>query len=450
MNNGWLVLLLITGSVASAETREFGVSDKRFTVEFVEVGNAGNPPDFSSSTIGIGAVDYGFQIGKHEVSRDMIGKANESSIVDGADVPLDLRMEPGTDFFTSFTPQHPATALSGTQIMRFVNWLNTSEGYHPAYSFDVVSLGEFGITRTIVVPWSEDNFGYDPSNVVRHRGARFVLPTNDEWYKAAYHDASSGAAGVYFDFATGSNGEPTRVPSGVEAGTAVYDQPKSQGPAFTTEAGGLSPYGTMGQHGNVWEMQEPFLASPGDIHQVTQGSAYPDPFLTKQRSLAGSGGAESVGFRIAMLPDVEPLPVGDFGMNARLSADDIDLLSQQVVAEINTPRFDLNSDGVVNSADRTFWIEELADTSFGDADLNGTVEFADFLQLSANFNQETGWAGGDFDGNGVAEFADFLLLSDNFGKTGSGTAAVPEPSAGLLLVGVLIGISSVRRSRVTA
>jgi formylglycine-generating enzyme required for sulfatase activity len=43
------------------------------------------------------------------------------------------------------------------------------------------------------------------------------------------------------------------VPSGTLSGTAVYNQ---AGTADVDNCGGLSPYGTMGQGGNVWEWME--------------------------------------------------------------------------------------------------------------------------------------------------------------------------------------------------
>lgn len=52
----------------------------------------------------------------------------------------------------------------------------------------------------------------------------------------------------------------------------------------------------------------------------------------------------------------------------------------------------------------------------GDADGNGTVDFADFLILSAHFGTENASrAEGDFDGDGRVQFADFLILSAHFG-----------------------------------
>lgn len=53
----------------------------------------------------------------------------------------------------------------------------------------------------------------------------------------------------------------------------------------------------------------------------------------------------------------------------------------------------------------------------GDANLDGDVDFSDFLTLSGAFGSEdTTWAHGDFNHDGEVGFADFLLLSRNFGK----------------------------------
>lgn len=73
--------------------------------------------------------------------------------------------------------------------------------------------------------------------------------------------------------------------------------------------------------------------------------------------------------------------------------------------------------------------------NIGDADLNGKVEFADFLLLSDNFGEKGDWAQGDFDASGYVTFSDFLLLSSDFGNMREATLAqsVPEPNVSLLL-----------------
>ena len=83
----------------------------------------------------------------------------------------------------------------------------------------------------------------------------------------------------------------------------------------------------------------------------------------------------------------------------------------------------------------------------GDIDGNGTVEFADFLVLSANFGQAGDAASGDTDCNGEVDFADFLALSANFGQTVGQAAAVPEPNALTLLGAGFLAVTCLRKRR---
>ena len=100
---------------------------------------------------------------------------------------------------------------------------------------------------------------------------------------------------------------------------------------------------------------------------------------------------------------------------------------------------DCNGDGVLSGADIDCSCgdlrEELLD-SLGllaaDLDQDGTVGFADFLLLSANFNVSADHNHGDIDCTGTTDFADFLILSSQFGS--STTAGVPEPTGHGLVI----------------
>jgi hypothetical protein len=130
-----------------------------------------------------------------------------------------------------------------------------------------------------------------------------------------------------------------------------------------------------------------------------------------------------------------------------LDAPDVDLLSEAVGFDQQL-RYDLTEDGIVDAADRKFWVRELADTHFGDANLDHQVDFTDFLALSASFSMNGGWAMGDFDGNGGVDFADFLLLSANFGPANGTLATIPEPSSHLLTgIGMMGGFGIRQRRR---
>jgi len=119
---------------------------------------------------------------------------------------------------------------------------------------------------------------------------------------------------------------------------------------------------------------------------------------------------------------------------------------------------DFNNDGLVDASDAPLLCaaignadvsQTLLDAGYsnGDFDLNGTVEFADFLTLSANFGSDGHFGQGNADCTNGIEFADFLVLSSNFGKTGSGVQAVPEPAAGFLMVIAMIFGAAVRTRR---
>ena len=59
---------------------------------------------------------------------------------------------------------------------------------------------------------------------------------------------------------------------------------------------------------------------------------------------------------------------------------------------------------------------ELKYTLGGDLDLSGTVNFADFARLVANYGKPASWDGGAITYGDTVSFADFALLVSNYGK----------------------------------
>ena len=137
---------------------------------------------------------------------------------------------------------------------------------------------------------------------------------------------------------------------------------------------------------------------------------------------------------------------GDFDDDGALTSGDIDLLSAAVAEATHPKEFDVTGDGLATEHDREIWIRELAMTLPGDANLDGKVQFDDFLALSANFGQSGGWNEGDANGSGNVDFADFVLLSSNYQPSNATSAAVPEPSTFLLGL-TAWSISLLRRRR---
>ncbi len=142
--------------------------------------------------------------------------------------------------------------------------------------------------------------------------------------------------------------------------------------------------------------------------------------------------------RVYLVTNSLPELRGDFDFDRRVGADDIDLMVAAIAADVMGD-FDITADGDVTESDLEELLAGVLGTVRGDVDLDGVVDFGDFLVLSQSFGQPGGWGQGDFDGNGLVDFPDFLTLSGNFGA-GPEVQTVPEPSANayvLLCLGVL-------------
>jgi sulfatase modifying factor 1 len=201
----------------------------------VTIGNPGNP----NNRNGCGRVPYVYQMGIYDISQNQINAAANAGL-------------PGMPT-GDWTGDQPATSITWYQAAAFVNWLNTSEGYAPAYN---LSYDENNGYSMALWPTNQawTNGG---TNLYRSANCRYFLPSANEWYKAAYYDPSRNRGkGGYWLYPTGRDSAPRAVASGTAANTVVYNQSEAQGPASVYEAGGLSPYGTMGQGGNICKWME--------------------------------------------------------------------------------------------------------------------------------------------------------------------------------------------------
>ena len=136
----------------------------------------------------------------------------------------------------------------------------------------------------------------------------------------------------------------------------------------------------------------------------------------------------------------------DFGEDQMCGVGDLDAMTAAADLSVGASvtlagaMFDLTGDSVVDRADVERWLANAAIENglsspypMGDADLNGVVQFDDFLSVSANFGKpDAVWSDGDFDGNGAVGFADFLVVSNSFGQSSLAAVSVPEPSSSVL------------------
>jgi formylglycine-generating enzyme required for sulfatase activity len=291
-------LLALGYQTASAVSllETFGSGANAFTMEFVTIGNPNNAADTTGSPNPAGSVAYTYNIGKYEVSRDMITRANLAGIT-----MLNMSSFGGNGV------NRPATGISWYEAAKYVNWLNTSTGGTAAYKF---VGGTFQL-------WSSTDAGYNASNMFRNSLAKYWLPSSNEWYKAAYGNLN----GTWNNYATGSDSAPESVASGTAANTAVYTPQIS--PADITSAGGLSPWGTMGQGGNVWEWIE--TAFDGSNNTAEEGrelrggsweSGVVDLRASNRNNLdpANQNSDHGLGFRVASVPEPSALSLLAIGL----------------------------------------------------------------------------------------------------------------------------------------
>jgi formylglycine-generating enzyme required for sulfatase activity len=273
-------LTLAIQPAAQADT--FGTSGNEFTIDFLNIGDTSNAAD----TTGYGAVPYEYRVGTYEISQNDITKATASGM---ANVTAG-----------AWTGNQPAANISWYEAAAFVNWLNTSTGNQAAYN--LTFSGSWSMTL-----WSSaDAWQLGGENLYRHKDSEYFLTSENEWYKAAYYNPDGSN---YFLYPTASSSVPTAVGSGTDAGTAVYNNVASV-PAIVDSAGGLSPYGTMGQGGNVYEWNE--SAFDGVNNSPSEDRAYRggdwlgiEGYLRSsgRDGLAPAHEDKFVGFRVASVPE---------------------------------------------------------------------------------------------------------------------------------------------------
>jgi formylglycine-generating enzyme required for sulfatase activity len=266
---------------AQADTWGGGTTNE-FTIDFVDIGNAGNAAD----TTTYGAVPYEYRASIYEITQDAITKATASGM---ANVTAG-----------AWTGNQPAATITWYEAAAFVNFLNTNSGKTAAYNLT------FSGSWSMALWSSEQAWTAGGTNLYRNKDAYYFLPSENEWYKAAYYNA---AGTNYFVYPTGSDTAPTAVASGTNAGSAVYDNVASV-PATVDSAGGLSPYGTMGQGGNVFEWTESAFAGTNNStteDRAIRGGNYATAMNVLSSSdrynLGPAAQFPGVGFHVASVPE---------------------------------------------------------------------------------------------------------------------------------------------------
>ena len=299
------------------------------SLEMVTVGDPGNMADTrvmaNDRTTGYGSVSHTYQIGKYDVTAgqycqflnavatvaDPYGLYNSNMAV----INTTLTPWPGCgitrsgssgNYAYSVRPgrgNFPVNYVSWGAAARFCNWLSNGQG---AGNTEVGSYALNGATSKA-----------DLAAVTRLPNATYVIPNEDEWYKAAYYKGGGTDTG-YWLYPTWSNDIPSNLVSTTGTNNANYtfwngtDWVYADKTNLLTQVGAYpsstGPYGTLDQGGDLFQWNETVLYGGHGIRGGSCEDSSADVLRADYRSYFAASGLpvdsdSSIGFRVALVPE---------------------------------------------------------------------------------------------------------------------------------------------------
>ncbi|MCB1093972.1 MAG: SUMF1/EgtB/PvdO family nonheme iron enzyme [Verrucomicrobiae bacterium] len=296
-----------------------GSTHAAVTMTWLTVGNPGNPNDTADGAIdtpgvqNFGMVTTTYRIAAHEVTNAQYTEFLNNVDPNGTNpngiyhTPMGITPEilfsagnaPGTKYWVNATMENRA--------VQYVNWFDAARFANWMHNGQVPGSTETGAyNMTIATP-------------VRLAGATVFLPTEDEWYKAAYFDPVNPTADEmgspdYWSYPTMHDSRPigafvsaTGVITNPGPNVVNYDDRRVFEFSLSTvgSASATSYYGAFDMAGNVWEWNEAINST--SLERGIRGGSYGSGY----RSLSQSSSEErdptfhgrGTGFRLASIPE---------------------------------------------------------------------------------------------------------------------------------------------------
>lgn len=318
-------------------------NSNKINIDLVVVGAPNNPADIPASgtntttnQVGYGSVLMPYQIGKYDVTAEQycaflnaVANKSDSNGLYNTNMTSDpyvaciTRSGDAASGYT-YTPisgreKFPITYVAWYSALRFCNWLENGQptGDQAAVttengSYDIASIrnGFNSISK---------NTNLDTNlSLIPQQGAAWLLPTEDQWYKAAYYVSSTNSTnGIYYAFGTGSIDAPgNKWEEAVVANRANY---ALNGSFTTTNQPRITPVGSFINSASPWgaydmagEVNQWTSSFDKNTNNIIRGGSWKsqtsDELKSTFRLADSSGGASpTVGFRV--IYNIPPAPV---------------------------------------------------------------------------------------------------------------------------------------------
>jgi len=256
-----------------------GVCDAQsISMSYVTVGNPGNAADPATGSL-YGSVSYTYDIGEYDVTDSQYAAFLNGVDPSGANTLALYSPQGDAEYGVTFNSgaasgsmysvipgyaNMPVVDVNYWDTLRFVNWMNNGEGNA------TTETGAYTLTGGTPTPSNASDLLANPQH---NAGATVWLPSENEWYKAAYYNPANSTYSMY---ATQSDTAPgNTIGNGADEAnyytgngysvTQTSDENSNQNylTAVGSFTGSESYYGTYDQSGDVWNWMS-----------TTEGSQY--------------------------------------------------------------------------------------------------------------------------------------------------------------------------------